>query len=158
MGETGGSVLISTALLSTVALAAVALWAGALVVHDLRSRRLPDRLTLPAVPVAWVLAVASGHPWAVLGGLGWFLLCVLPGRLTPRWRVGGGDAKLALSLGVAPAVAGGAAGVLLAVAGASLVTLVFALSPRVRARGLLHGPGMLLATVVATAVTAVTVT
>lgn len=162
MGETGASVLFSPVLFGAVIVVAVALWAGALAVHDLRSRRLPDRLTLPAVPVAWVLAVASGHPWAVLGGLGWFLLCVLPGRLTPRWRVGGGDAKLALSLGVAPAVAGGASGVLLAVAGASLVTLMFALSPRVRACGLPHGPGMLLSTAVVTAVVtavaAVTVT
>ncbi|MGP9723479.1 prepilin peptidase [Corynebacterium sp. AOP40-9SA-29] len=153
MGETGGSVLFGSVLL-----VAVALWAGALVVHDLRSRRLPNHLTLPAVPVAWLLAVVCGQPWAVLGGVGWFLVCVLPGRVTPRWRVGGGDAKLALSLGVVPAAAGGVTALLLAVAGASLVTLVFALVPRGRAGGLPHGPGMLVATAVVTAVFTVAVT
>ncbi|RRO80496.1 prepilin peptidase, partial [Corynebacterium bovis] len=46
-------------------------WSVALVVVDVRSLRLPDALTLPAVPVAVVLAVVTGHPWAVAGGLGW---------------------------------------------------------------------------------------
>ncbi|MEL4152773.1 hypothetical protein MTQ22_05460 [Corynebacterium bovis] len=43
-------------------------WSVALVVVDVRSLRLPDALTLPAVPVAVVLAVVTGHPWAVAGG------------------------------------------------------------------------------------------
>ena len=53
-------------------------WAGTLIVQDIRFRRLPDRLTLPAVPVAWAGVLRLGHGWAVLGGIAWFLLCVLP--------------------------------------------------------------------------------
>jgi leader peptidase (prepilin peptidase)/N-methyltransferase len=136
--------------------AVVLAWAGALSFHDLRDRRLPDRLTLPAVVVVWAALVTVGHGWAVLGGVAWFLLCVvpgrLPGRLSVRLRAGGGDAKLGLSLGAVAAAAGGVAGLLWTVALASVVTLVFVLFPGVRSGSLPHGPGMLVATAVVTGV------
>ncbi|MGO3361182.1 MAG: prepilin peptidase [Corynebacterium sp.] len=125
--------------------AVVLVWALALAVWDFRHRRLPDILTLPAVPVVWAAAIVTGHGWAVLGGLGWFLVCVLPGLVSARMRVGGGDAKLALSLGAVALGTGGVAGLLLAVGGASLVTLVIA-GVTGRGGGVPHGPGMLLAT------------
>ena len=130
----------------------IVVWAVTLAVIDLRVRRLPDLLTLPAAVVAVILAVANGVPAAVTGGLGWFLLCVVPGLLSRRLVAGGGDAKLALSLGTVAAGVGGVYGWLLAVGAASVVTLLLGLVPVVRrheghdAHGLPHGPGMLLAT------------
>ncbi|WP_420099131.1 prepilin peptidase [Corynebacterium sp.] len=146
MGVVGGFVG------GSVVAAGVGAWAGALVVQDLRHRRLPDALTLPAVPVVWTVTVVHGAGWAVLGGLGWCLLCILPGLVSTRLRAGGGDAKLALSLGTVAAVGGGVAGLLWTVAAASLVTLAFALIPGVRGRALPHGPGMLVGTAVVTGV------
>lgn len=96
----------------------------------------------------------------MLGGLGWFLLCMVPGLLSRRMAAGGGDAKLALSLGTVAVGTGGVYGWLLAVGAASVVTLLLGLVPVVRRKGgrhggrhggqsgdgLPHGPGMLLAT------------
>ncbi|AHW64100.1 Putative membrane protein [Corynebacterium glyciniphilum AJ 3170] len=127
-------------------------WAGTLIVQDIRFRRLPDRLTLPAVPVAWAGVLLLGYGWAVLGGIAWFLLCVLPGLFSPRLRAGGGDAKLALSLGAVATAVGGTVGLAVTVAVASAVTLLFALIPPVRTSALPHGPGMLVATAVVTGV------
>ncbi|MEY8565397.1 A24 family peptidase [Corynebacteriaceae bacterium 7-707] len=131
---------------------AVLAWAVALTVQDLRHRRLPDLLTVPAVPVVWAVVLVTGHGWAVLGGVSWFLMCVLPGRLSDRLRAGGGDAKLALSLGAVAAATGGVVGLLWTVAVASVVTLLFALIPGVRNDSVPHGPGMLAATAVVTGV------
>jgi len=94
----------------------------ALAAIDIAVQRLPDRLTLPAIPVLAALlaiaAVADGDParllGAALGGLamaaGFLLLALVrPGQL------GGGDIKLAALLGLAlgwlgwPAVLAGAA-------------------------------------------------
>ncbi|WP_260853085.1 prepilin peptidase [Corynebacterium glyciniphilum] len=130
----------------------VLVWAGTLAVYDIRYRRLPDWLTLPAVPAAWVGVILLGHGWAVVGGAAWFLLCVLPGMLSARLRAGGGDAKLALSLGAVAAAAGGVVGLAATIAAASAVTLLFALFPTVRSSALPHGPGMLIATAAVTGV------
>lgn len=142
-------------------------WAVALTVHDLRERRLPDVLTLPAVPVVWTAAALCAHGAAVLGGVGWFLLCVLPGRWSPRLRAGGGDAKLALSLGCAATAAAGPVGLAAAVTGASVVTLLYGAvaatvtgrvagrGRRSRGAGLPHGPGMLTATLAVVVVSVV---
>lgn len=124
-------------------------WSTALSVYDLRHRRLPDWLTLPAVLCVWVTALATGHGWGIVGGVGWFLLCVLPVHLSPRLRAGGGDAKLALSLGCIAMISGQLVGLLTAVFFASLITLTLLAIPAVRERGtgrLPHGPGMLIAT------------
>ncbi|WP_297009158.1 prepilin peptidase [uncultured Corynebacterium sp.] len=125
-------------------------WSVALTVTDLRERRLPDALTLPAVAVVWVWCVFHAHLWALTGALAWWVLCTLPGTLGPRLRIGGGDAKLALSLGAAAAVAGGPVGWWVAVTASSLITLLFAVPSRrvdeSRRPGLPHGPGMLVGT------------
>lgn len=76
-------------------------------------------------------------PWWILGGIMWWLLYVLlPG-------FGGGDGKLAASLG-ALALAHGVAAWCGAVVGASIITVVIGLITRQRA--VAHGPGMLCAT------------
>lgn len=125
-------------------------WSAALTVTDLRRRRLPDALTLPAVGVVAVSVVTAGQWPALFGGAGWFLLCVVPGLVSTRWRVGGGDAKLSLSLGTVAAAVGGVTGWFLAVGGASVVTLLLSPVPTLRKeRTVPHGPGMILATWIA---------
>jgi leader peptidase (prepilin peptidase)/N-methyltransferase len=122
-------------------------WSAALVVTDLRVRRLPDPLTLSGALVAVGWAFVVGQPWAVTGGLGWYLVCALPGRLSGRLRVGGGDAKLGLALGTAVATAGPVAW-LTAVGASGILTLGTLTLPAVRRAGrdrLPHGPGMIVA-------------
>lgn len=120
-----------------------------LVAVDLRHRRLPDALTMGAMPLlAFALTVASvgGGGWqvaagAAVGAVGFFGLHALLALLRPG-SLGGGDVKLAAPVG---AVLGalGVEAVLVALVGASLVTLLLiAAVPRWR-RGAPHGPGML---------------
>lgn len=120
--------------------AVVLSWAGVLTVADLRCRRLPDWLTLPAIAVTWLLAVWQ-MPMALLGGIAWSLLYLF----LALWRggIGGGDVKLAASLGVLVVWVGGAAALLLAMVAAALISLVAALATRSAA--VAHGPAMLLA-------------
>lgn len=125
-------------------------WAAALCWWDLSARRLPNWLTLPA-GVAAVLALFQYPSWAV--GLVWpgvyLAQALLPG---PAGRLGGGDIKLALPLGVGCAAVAGAAGVLAAMVIAGLVTLVAGLictaagrDRNAGRRGVPHGPAMLFA-------------
>ncbi len=109
-------------------------WAVRLVLVDESQRRLPDHLTLPAALGAMTGALLT-DPVLVLGGLGW-AGAYLFGR-----GIGGGDVKLALSLGVLAAAAGGAAGVLAAAVTASAVTV--ARGVVTRGRTVPHGPSML---------------
>lgn len=139
----GGANGVAAGVLCAVAVACCAAWALALVVIDLRRRLLPDALTLPGAAVAALAAVVLGQPWAIVGGLAWALLYLAVGRLIGG--VGGGDVKLALSLGTAAALAAGAGGLAAAVIGSSVLTLTaMALTRR---RALPHGPGMVTATV-----------
>ncbi|CAM3859118.1 prepilin peptidase [Corynebacterium frankenforstense] len=134
---------VAAGVLCAVAVACCAAWASALVVIDLRRRLLPDALTLPGAAVAALAAVVLGQPWAIVGGLAWALLYLAVGRLIGG--VGGGDVKLALSLGTAAALAAGAGGLAAAVIGSSVLTITaMALTRR---RALSHGPGMVTATV-----------
>jgi leader peptidase (prepilin peptidase)/N-methyltransferase len=134
-------------------------WLGVLLtVTDLAHRRLPDRLTLPAYPVAGVLlgiaAVLGPDPWlaarAVVGGLVFWGLHAAIHWSAPH-ALGRGDVKLSGSLGAVLGAAGPAALVFGAVL-AALVTallgasLVRRLATGDVARGIPHGPGLLLAT------------
>lgn len=134
MGEAVGAAIFP------VFLSAAAVWAAALSYLDLRWQRLPDRLTVPAILFS-VLIALLWQPAAILGGLAWglfyLLIAVLLGGL------GGGDIKLAASLGTLVVLAAGAAGWFLAVAGASLSSAVLMIS--LRRAVLPHGPSMLLA-------------
>lgn len=128
-------------------------WGGVLLSGvDLVARRLPDALTLPAYPlVAIVLAIAASGAGnvdpllrAAVGTLLWAggyaaIRLVSPGAL------GGGDVKLAGSLG-ALAAATSWSGLMLAVVVASALTVMVAVPARVFGyRDIPHGPAMLAA-------------
>lgn len=117
---------------------------------DLAQRRLPDALTLPSYPAAAVvLAVAasgSGDPELALRGvLGAALWAggYAAVRLVAPGALGGGDVKLAGSLGAVTAAVGWS-GLLLAVLVATAVTAVAAAVAAVFGRrDVPHGPAML---------------
>jgi leader peptidase (prepilin peptidase) / N-methyltransferase len=128
-------------------------WAGVLLSGaDLLTQRLPDALTLPAYPVVALLlgaaALGAGNagPLArgAVGGLLWAggyaaVRLVAPGAL------GGGDVKLAGSLGALTAATSWP-GLLLAVLAASVVTAAAAAPARMLGyRAVPHGPAMLAA-------------
>jgi leader peptidase (prepilin peptidase)/N-methyltransferase len=117
---------------------------------DLAQRRLPDALTLWAYPaVAALLAVAawgSGEPElaqrGVLGAVAWAGGYAAVRLLAPG-ALGGGDVKLAGTLGAATAAVSWS-GLLLAVLAATLVTPVAAaVALALRHRDVAHGPAML---------------
>src|SRR5699024_12266013 len=94
-------------------------WVGVLAVGDLRTRRLPDVLTLPGALVitGWAVVV---EPWLLLGGVGWFLLYLVTAGTAGG--IGGGDIRFALELGTV-AAEGAVEGREVPVLGAPLPTL-----------------------------------
>lgn len=131
MGETalGGALLV------------LLLWAAALCCYDLAFRRLPDGLTLPPAAAA-LLSIGMLNPVLLPAGLTWSALYLLLGMA--GGGVGGGDIKLALSLGLLLAVLGGAGAVLAAATLAGLLSVLAALA--LRSPAVAHGPAMLWAT------------
>jgi len=119
---------------------------------DLAHGRLPDALTLPALPVALLLLLPLG-PTAVLHGLAGAALAVgahgAVHLVVPR-AMGAGDVKLAAPLGAVLAAAGWPALVLAALLAAVLTAVpgVAGLATRRLGRraALPHGPSMLAAT------------
>lgn len=111
-------------------------WGCALIVYDLRFKRLPNYLTVPAA----VLSLC----WLSPAGLLWPGLYLLVALLSPAGSVGGGDLKLALPLGMIAAHVAGVPGVALAMVGASLSTVLWGFIRKDPAPA--HGPGMLIAT------------
>ncbi len=128
-------------------------WAGVLLGGaDLVARRLPDGLTLPAYPLVAIMltfaaiGAASGGLMlrAVAGALLWAGGYAMVRLLAPG-ALGGGDVKLAGSLG-ALAAAASWSGLLLAVLAASVLTAVVAAPARgFGYREVPHGPAMLVA-------------
>ena len=116
-------------------------WASLLVGWDVCFSRLPNVLTYTGFAVAIVVAVAAGDPLAILGGVAWSALYIASGYISGG--VGGGDVKLAASLGILAAMCGWR-GWLAAVGGASLSTVILLLITRRHAMP--HGPGMIGAT------------
>jgi leader peptidase (prepilin peptidase) / N-methyltransferase len=146
-------------------------------VVDLRHRRLPNALTVPALPVALLLLLAVGPAAVVRGAAGAAVAVAVHAalHLVDRRAVGAGDVKLAAPLGAVLAAVGWPALVLAAVAAASFTAVLAAVSsavssvlsagaaapaPRARApappavtgRAVPHGPSMLLATWLVTVV------
>ncbi len=135
---------------------AFVVWVGILVMWDIRSRRLPDILTLPGAGVIGIWALII-DPWLLLGGVGWFVLYLSTAGV--MGGIGGGDIKFALGLGTV-AAAGGVGAWMAAVVGASMVTLVisallmmFHRPGGAVGRGIPHGPGMALGTCIAVVAT-----
>lgn len=120
----------------------VCAWGAALCWFDMRERRLPNILTVPAAGLALTAAAWSaidGAPSALLGALLW---TGLYGAAFLLRGLGAGDVKLAPALG---ALVGGCAGVpatLLAILAAQLVTLGWVAIARDRT--VPHGPAMIL--------------
>lgn len=113
------------------------LWAVIVSGFDTCFYRLPDVLTIPAIGVCWYWAWSTDPTW-IFGGLLWAgLYLILPG-------FGGGDCKLAASLGTV-ALAHGVLGWCGAVVGASILTVIIGACAHQRV--IAHGPGMLAATV-----------
>jgi leader peptidase (prepilin peptidase)/N-methyltransferase len=119
---------------------------------DVLHRRLPDALTLPALPAALVLLVPAGAAAVQAGAAGAVAAVAVHGavHLLDRRAVGAGDVKLAASLGAVLAALGWPALVLGAVLAALLTALVagagLATGRLARGAAVPHGPSMLLAT------------
>lgn len=85
--------------LSALPLAVLAAVAVAIVVIDLRHYRIPDRLSLPLIPLGLIHAALTGPilPRLVAMAVVWVLLTLLQGvflRLRGKTGLGGGDVKL----------------------------------------------------------------
>lgn len=115
------------------ALCTFAAWSTALCLYDLRWRRLPNPLTVP--PALACLLVCAAMP-ALAWGLVWPALYFVAGR-----GIGGGDIKLAVTLGVVLMALDGLGAVLAAVALSGAATVVLGLA--LRLPRLAHGPQML---------------
>lgn len=110
-------------------------WGCALIIYDLRFKRLPNYLTLPAAALSLC--------WFSVAGLLWPGIYVVAALLSRAGSIGGGDLKLALPLGMVTAHVAGVPGVALAMMGASLSTVLWGCITRDRTPA--HGPGMLIA-------------
>lgn len=128
-------------------------WAGVLLgTADVAVRRLPDALTLPAYPAVAVLlvvaAVGAKDADLLVRAVGGALLWAggyAAVRLIAPDALGGGDVKLAGSLGALTA-ASSWPGLLLAVLAASALTVIVAgLARMFGHRDVPHGPAMLAA-------------
>src|SRR5699024_68996 len=98
----GGGVLMQNLIAQAVPIGGIggaAVWSVALIIYDVRQRRFPDFLTLPAAALAlgWIGCTLQWHAlWGLLrSALYLFLALASNGR-----GMGGGDIKLAVSLGV----------------------------------------------------------
>ena len=128
-------------------------WAAVLLAAaDVLARRLPDALTLPAYPVAagllGIAALGAGEAELAVRGLIGALLWAggyAAVRLASPGALGGGDVKLAGSLGALTAATSWSA-LLLAILLASTLTVLIAGPARLFGRGEVpHGPGMVAA-------------
>lgn len=135
MGDFAGTSLASAAAVVLVAImsAVAAVWAMVLISEDVTQRRLPDLLTLPAAGIAVAVCCVEPRGWA---GLIWPAMYVMAGP-----GFGGGDVKLAVSLGIMLAVTGGVGAVLAGMLLASCFTVFFLLFSRQKIAP--HGPSML---------------
>jgi leader peptidase (prepilin peptidase)/N-methyltransferase len=128
---------------------------------DLRRHRLPDALTLPALPVALALLAPLG-PGAVLRGVAGAAVAVAAHaalHLVAPAAMGAGDVKLAGSLGAVLAASSWSALALAAVLAAVLTgiagVVAAARGTTAPGGGVAHGPSMLLAGWLVVAVAAV---
>lgn len=131
---------------------AVLLWSAALICTDIRSRRLPNLLTVPgALAILTGAAVFGRGGPAVIGAICLAGLYLLVHLVVPT-AMGAGDAKLALATGALTGAFGPAVWALAAL-GAPLLTAVIGVLAVVRGRGptVAHGPSMCVASLSAAA-------
>ncbi|ORV49883.1 peptidase A24 [Mycolicibacter engbaekii] len=129
----------------------VVVWLTLLSGYDLRQRRLPNWLTLPAAVAVPAAAFVAGRGPAALAGAAALTGVYLVVHLIAPDGLGAGDVKLAVALG---ALTGsfGADVWLLAAVSAPLLTGLCGLCTALARRGrtVAHGPSMCLASAVAT--------
>ena len=131
---------------------AYGIWGFRICWLDATTRRLPNVYTWPAFLMTVIFAVVlpGWHAWQLLGGALWAGFVVVAPIIDRRMGVGGGDAKLALTLGTL-AVSGGFWGlwIALAVAGAVGVGITVATTEQGEDRYVPHGPAMVAGTIAA---------
>ena len=124
-----------------------------LTVTDLRHRRLPDALTLPAYPIAAALlaaAAAAGGGWPIAGGAAIGAALYLSAHaaihlVSPR-SLGAGDVKLSGSLGAVLGAIGWPTLIIAAWLAAVCTLGLRVAAPRLFRAGVPHGPGLMAAT------------
>jgi leader peptidase (prepilin peptidase) / N-methyltransferase len=125
-------------------------WLVVLSVYDIRSRRLPNALTLPGGAAVMIVAVVAGRGVpALLGGAALFAVYLVVHLLAPS-AMGAGDVKLAIGIGAMTGAFGVDVWALAALA-APLLTAAWAIVAVIwRTESTVpHGPSMCLAAVVA---------
>ena len=129
-----------------MACAGVLAWLVALSVFDIRSRRLPNFLTLPGAVVMLLGATLLGRSGAaVLGAVALFAVYLVVHLITPS-GMGAGDVKLAIGLGALTGTFGMDVWTISALA-APILTAGWAVVVTLRraASTVPHGPSMCLA-------------
>lgn len=138
--------------MEAVGAASVLVWLTLLSGYDIRQRRLPNWLTLPAAVLVPAVAAAVGRGPAALVGAAALTGVYLVVHLIAPAGLGAGDVKLAVALG---ALTGsfGADVWLLAAVSAPLLTALCGLGVAMAGRGrtVPHGPSMCLASAAAAA-------
>ena len=126
----------------TLAIVIGAAWALALCWYDMKYQRLPDNLTMPVLCCLIIIAARMNYV-ALFGGLVWFLLYFMIALLVGG--IGGGDIKLAPSLGIIMG-ADGIWPVFTAIFLAQMLTLVGAMV--FKRTKIPHGPAMILGCII----------
>ena len=130
-------------------------WLVVLSVYDIRTRRLPNILTLPGAAAVLIVAVMAerGAP-ALLGGAALFAVYLVVHLLAPS-AMGAGDVKLALGIGALTGSFGIDVWTLSALGAPLLTTGLILVAMLCRAGSTVpHGPSMCLAAVAACALAA----
>ncbi|WP_319436330.1 A24 family peptidase [Mycobacterium sp. RTGN5] len=130
----------------------VLLWVAALMVYDIRHRRLPNALTLPGAVAVLAVAAGCGRGLPALAGALGLAAMYLVVHLAIPAGLGGGDVKLALGVGGLTGAFGPDVW-LLAALGAPMLTALLAavIAVRDRTATVPHGPSMCVASLAATA-------
>lgn len=125
-------------------------WLTLLSSYDIRQRRLPNWLTLPAAVVVPVAAVVVGRGTAALAGAAALTAVYLVVHLVAPAALGAGDVKLAAGLGAMTGAFGAEVWLLAAISAPLLTGLCGLIVVTARRGGTVpHGPSMCLASAVA---------
>ncbi|MGW5382791.1 prepilin peptidase [Nocardia sp. NPDC003963] len=92
--------------MTTLGFLALTAWCAVLSVSDLRSRRLPNPLTLPGAAAVFGYAALTGHLDAAGRGAALLAAPYLLAHLVRPAALGAGDVKLAVGLGAAAGLGG----------------------------------------------------
>lgn len=142
---------MGTTTLACVIWLAYGVWGGWICWIDATTRRLPNALTWPAFVATAILTVLLPlwQPQQLLGGLIWAAFIVCAPLVSSRMQAGGGDAKLALTLGtLATGKEFWGLWVAMAVAGAVGVGITKVSTARECDSFTPHGPAMVVGTLV----------